>query len=66
AGERTYLREVRAGSSYLCHDALEAHFGLGKATAIDLLRVEWPSGRKTVLGRTESNQTLVIREPGGR
>lgn len=35
---------IQSGTGYGGHDALAAHFGLGDATAVDSLIVEWPSG----------------------
>ncbi|MEM8906987.1 MAG: FG-GAP-like repeat-containing protein [Bacteroidota bacterium] len=38
------VREIRAGDIYGFSNRLNAHFGLGTATAIDSLLVHWPSG----------------------
>jgi hypothetical protein len=38
------MREIAAGTSYGGHGPLEAHFGLGDASVVDSVRVEWPSG----------------------
>jgi hypothetical protein len=43
-GAKWQLRELRTATCYGGHDALEAHFGLGSATTLDSVRVEWPSG----------------------
>ncbi|MEK7866060.1 MAG: CRTAC1 family protein [Planctomycetota bacterium] len=49
AGDLTMLREIRCGSGLGNHeDALEAHFGLGKAKKADLVTVRWPDGELTV------------------
>ena len=42
----TQMKEVGAGSSYLCHRPLELVFGLGAAAAADV-EVRWPDGRLT-------------------
>ncbi len=39
-----------------------AHFGLGDATTIDSLIVEWPSGNDTVLTNIDTNQFMSITE----
>lgn len=45
-GELTQIREVRCGSGLSGHqDALEAHFGLGKAEKIDRLTITWPDAK---------------------
>lgn len=41
---RWQMREILASGSYGGQSALEAHFGLGDATLVDTLRVEWPGG----------------------
>ena len=43
AGERLTAERV-AGSGYLSQDDERLHFGLGAATTIDKLIVQWPSG----------------------
>jgi hypothetical protein len=41
------------------------YFGLGDATAIDRVDVEWPSGRKqSVTSGLKANSTLRLTEPG--
>jgi enediyne biosynthesis protein E4 len=42
---------------------LDAHFGLGDATAASLLRIEWPSGIVQELRDVAANQFLTIAEP---
>lgn len=41
---------------------LEAHFGLGDATNVETLRVEWPSGQVTELHDVAPRQFLTITE----
>jgi hypothetical protein len=41
---RWQMREILASHSFGGHHALEAHFGLGDATVVDSVRIEWPSG----------------------
>jgi hypothetical protein len=36
-------------------------FGLGRAAAVDSLRVEWPDGRVSALGRLAANQLVAVR-----
>jgi enediyne biosynthesis protein E4 len=43
-GDRTYVDEVRSGSSYLSQSDMRIHFGLGKAEAVPGVEVRWPSG----------------------
>jgi hypothetical protein len=44
AGKRVLVDEVRSGSSYISQSDLRVHFGLGAATAMELVEVRWPSG----------------------
>lgn len=45
------------------HNALEAHFGLGNATTVDTLRVQWPSGTVEEFQNVGTRQYLTITEP---
>jgi hypothetical protein len=38
------IRDIRSGEGFEFMSSLNAHFGLGQATAIDQLVVKWPSG----------------------
>jgi enediyne biosynthesis protein E4 len=46
AGSKSWVQEVRSGSSYLSSSDLRLHFGLGSAKKIDGVEIDWPSGRK--------------------
>ncbi|MFN0151970.1 MAG: FG-GAP-like repeat-containing protein [bacterium] len=60
AGGVTQMREIRCGSNYVSQDPAVAHFGLGSATLVSELRVEWPDGVTTVLNGLAPNQRLVL------
>ena len=46
------MAEVRGGSSYLSHNDLRLHFGLGRRTEVDRILIRWPSGEsQTVRSR---------------
>ena len=53
---------VKTGSSYA---ELPLTFGLGAATAVDSVRVTWPSGRVDGVGTLEANQVVTIQEGAG-
>jgi enediyne biosynthesis protein E4 len=55
------LRELTHGTR--SGDDLRAHFGLGDATNVETLRVEWPSGQVTDMRNVASKQFLTIVEP---
>lgn len=42
---------------------LRAHFGLGDATSVDLVRIEWPSGTVQELNDVAPRQLLTVTEP---
>ena len=44
-GDRTLVRWVVGGGSYISASDRKVHFGLGAATKIDRLEIRWPSGR---------------------
>jgi hypothetical protein len=56
------LREISGGSGSWGQTDLRAHFGLGDATQVDLLRIEWPSGIVQTLTNVAPNQILTITE----
>lgn len=57
-------REVRAGESYGIMNSMQIHFGLGQLTAIDSVKVFWPSGTVDVLVQPSANQYLTLEEGG--
>ncbi len=60
AGGQRYLRYVGGCANYLGTPEPSAHFGLGDATAIDRLEVEWPDGTITVLEDVGVDQTITV------
>jgi hypothetical protein len=44
AGGRTFIDEVRSGSSFDSNNDMRVHFGLGAAAKINWVEVRWPSG----------------------
>ena len=63
AGGMTQTAEVRSGGSYLSQSDLRLHFGLGAATRIDRIEIDWPSGAKTDRRDLEANRIQTIEEP---
>jgi hypothetical protein len=63
-GATTLMRVITSGDNFLSHGELSAHFGLGDATNVDELKVEWPDGTTTVLTDVAVNQTITVA-PGG-
>ncbi len=65
SGELTQSAEIRSGASYLSHNDLRAHFGLGQRETIDLLVVRWPSGLQERFENLSANRLVVLQEGEG-
>ncbi len=67
---RWQLREISGGEGYGGQNGLRANFGLGDATNIDTLRIEWPSGTVQELHGAPMRTYMTVAEPpflsGGR
>ena len=65
-GSHVQVNEVASGGSVMSQSDLRLHFGLGKAKAVDLLEVHWPTtGKVEKFSNVEANQILTIREGQG-
>ncbi len=62
-GTTTHYREIARGGSYLSSSAPEAHIGLGDATRVDTVAIQWPSGKAVALRGLPANVRYVVREP---
>jgi hypothetical protein len=62
AGGRTQVAEVRSGSSYLSHNDIRVHFGLGGSARIDRVRVRWPNSPMQEFTNLEAESFVTIRE----
>ena len=60
--DRWQLRQIFSGSGWLGHDELQANFGLGDATNVDTLRIEWPSGIVQTFSNVAPRQILTVVE----
>ena len=61
-GDQPYVQQkFSCSGSFGCSDQ-RLHFGLGNATLIDSIVVNWPSGRTTVMYDVTVDQVLVIPE----
>ena len=64
AGGLTQTKWMDGKSGYLSQSDLPLYFGLGDATKIDSIEVDWPSGRKEKMTVSlRENQLLRITEP---
>src|SRR6266568_4404912 len=63
---RWQLRQISGGSGVGGNNELRANFGLGDATNVELVRIEWPSGIVQTLTNVAPKQflTVVEHQPG--
>nr|WP_083332477.1 CRTAC1 family protein [Hyphomonas sp. Mor2] len=62
-GNATQTRLVGINSNFVSHNSTTQYFGLGEATQVDSLRVQWPDGKTSDLTAIVANQRLTIRHP---
>jgi hypothetical protein len=65
AGGRRQIAEVRAGGSYVSHNDIRLHFGLGNADAVDEIQIRWPSGLVERVDKLEVDRFYEAREGSG-
>ncbi|HMI06598.1 MAG TPA: FG-GAP-like repeat-containing protein, partial [Flavobacterium sp.] len=56
------IREIRSGEGFSHMSSLNAHFGIGTASAIEKVVVRWPSGTVDTILNPSSNQNLFVLE----
>ncbi|QEG34103.1 CRTAC1 family protein [Bythopirellula goksoeyrii] len=62
--ERTLRREANTSPGTFNQSDLPVHFGLGSATQIDELRIQWPDGTSQFIENVAVDQYLTIQSPG--
>jgi len=65
AGNRLFVREVKAGSSYQGQNDLRQHIGLGGAARADRVEIRWPSGTTETLTAVAAGQRITVTEGRG-
>jgi hypothetical protein len=60
---QTQLLPMHCGSNHASASPTEVHTGLGSATIIDAVRIEWPDGSFTTRTDINANQVLTINAP---
>ena len=65
AGGHAKTAEVRSGGSYLSHNDMRVHFGLGDADRVDRLEIRWPSGTADVVDDLPIDRFYVATEGEG-
>ena len=65
SGRLLQVQEVHSQDSYLSVNDFRLHFGLGRATQVDSLRVEWPNTGSETLSGVGSDQLIYVKEGAG-
>jgi len=60
AGGRTQVRVIDAGSGYLCQMEPVAHFGLGKLTSVEEVRIQWTDGSVGGFSPSAVDQIITV------
>jgi enediyne biosynthesis protein E4 len=63
---RSWVDEVRSGSSYNSSSDLRLHFGLGAATKLKDIQVRWPNGQSEVFDSSAVDRIIELTEGTGR
>ena len=65
AGESSQSRAVMSQSSYVSHNDLRVHFGLGQAATVDSIFVRWPSGAEETFPSVQADADWLLVEGSG-
>ena len=60
------VAEVRSGGSYLSHNDMRVHFGLGRRMGVPPMKVRWPDGALERFDGLTPNRIHVNRQGQGR
>jgi len=66
AGGLTQTQAVLSQSSFLSHNDLRLHFGLGSADRADRITVRWPSGETEEFPGAAAGTLVLLREGSGQ
>ncbi len=56
------MREISAQNAYCSQNDIRAHFGLGNATQVDSIKVEWMPGTIETLTNVNVNQIITVTQ----
>jgi hypothetical protein len=62
-GAVTQMREITIGNNFVSQNPATQHFGVGLATQVDELRVEWPDGEETILQTVAVGRSITLNHP---
>jgi enediyne biosynthesis protein E4 len=60
--QRSMMREVEAGGSYLSQNDLRLHFGFGNAEKIEDVEIRWSDGTTQKLDKFEPNRIVTVTQ----
>jgi enediyne biosynthesis protein E4 len=66
AGARTFVDEVRSGSTYDSNHDMRVHFGLGSVAKLDYIDVRWPSGLVERFSDVPVDKISTLKEGSGK
>lgn len=64
--KRSFVDEVRSGSSYSSSNDLRLHFGLGQETKLTSIEVRWPNGKREAFTTDTVDRFLELTEGKGK
>ena len=62
-GSTTQMREIMIGNNFVSQNPTIQIFGLGAATQVDEVRVQWPDGMETTETSVAAGQALTLDHP---
>ncbi len=65
AGGARQTRAVMSQSSYVSHNDLRVHFGLGDSETVDSIAIRWPSGDEEIFPGTDGGAAWLLVEGSG-
>ncbi|MDP7070020.1 MAG: CRTAC1 family protein [Phycisphaerales bacterium] len=61
-GARTLTRPVQRASSYMASNDPRVHIGLGPATALEDVTIQWPDGRSQTIGSLQAGRVHLMQQ----
>ena len=65
AGNVSHVDQAKGGSSYMSASDPRIHFGLGTATRVNSLEIDWPSGNVDRLVNVPVDTVIAVKEGSG-
>jgi hypothetical protein len=61
---RCFMRSIKASGGFMSFDPIAAHFGLGNAKNVSLIKVQWPDSETTILRPKDllSGEITIMRK----